>query len=315
MEANNIHYSRRRFITQAGALAAGLLVSPRLFAQESPVDIIIGEARKSPVTVHRLRNNISMLQGSGGNIGVFTGSDGKLMIDAGIDVSRMKIKDALKTISPAPVKYLVNTHWHFDHASGNQWLHQEGATIVAHRNTRKNLSRSIRVQEWRHTFPIAPKDALPTVVFDKEHTIHFNNQSIGLHYNGPAHTDSDICVHFGQEDVLFVGDSWWNGYYPFIDRNTHGLIGGMIAVSNANLAKVSNSTIIVPGHGPVGNKTQLTAYRDMLVTIAEKVKHLKQQGKTLKETVAAKPTGAFDAQYGQFLINGDWFTKLVYDSI
>jgi glyoxylase-like metal-dependent hydrolase (beta-lactamase superfamily II) len=297
-------------------LSFGYLLLPRkLLFQQSPVDLIIDEAKKSPITVEKLRNNISMLQGSGGNIGVFNGRDGMLMIDAGIDVSKAKIKAALAGISDRPLKYLVNTHWHFDHTSGNQWLHKEGATLIAHANTRKNLSRSIRVQEWHHTFPPSPAAALPKVTFEDEYTLTFNDTPVKLEYMPGAHTDSDITVHFGSADILFTGDIWWNGYYPFIDADTKGNIKGIINAVNVSLEKVTDNSIIIPGHGGRGNKKQLTAYRDMLVDITEKISTLKKQGKTLEEIVAIKPTKAYDAQYGNFVINGDWFAKLVYQGL
>ena len=310
------NHSRRDFIGRVSMLSAGLLVSPRaLFQQQSPVDIIINEAKKSSVTAEALRNNISLLQGSGGNIGVFTGSDGKLIIDAGIDVSKEKITKALAGISPAPIKYLVNTHWHFDHTSGNEWLHDNGATIVAHTNTRNNLSKEIRVREWDHTFPAVPAGALPTMLFNDMHSLDFNGIPIKMQYMANAHTDSDISIHFEDADILFVGDVWWNGYYPFIDADTKGNINGVIAAVNESLGKASNNTIIIPGHGPRGNKKQLESYRDMMVDITDKIRNLKQRGNSIGEVVRAKPTKAYDAKYGNLIINGDWFARLVYNGV
>lgn len=315
---NNVkqYYSRRDFIGSASLLSAGLFM-PRtsFFLPESPVDIIINEAKKSPIIVENLRNNVSLLQGSGGNIGVFSGPDGKLMIDAGIDVSESKIKISLGKISPTPLKYLVNTHWHFDHTSGNEWLNKEGAVLVSHINTKKNLSKEIRVKEWNHTFSPAPKRARPAQTFESIHTIEFNNVPVRLEYFGNAHTDGDISVHFGNADILFLGDLWWNGYYPFIDADTGGNIKGLIAAIDGNLKLASSSTIIIPGHGPRGNKSQLEAYRDMLEAVSEKVENIKKQGKTLAETIASTPTKEYNSEYGNFLITGDWFTKLVYQSL
>jgi hypothetical protein len=151
--------SRRNFIASAGILTAGFfLPSLKAFEDTSPVTTIINEAAKSPITVQKLRSNISMLEGSGGNIIVFAGREGKLMVDAGIDVSKEKMKKVLAGISDQPVKYLINTHWHFDHASGNEWVHGSGATIIAHGNTKKNLAKKIRVEDWNYTFPQRPKE-------------------------------------------------------------------------------------------------------------------------------------------------------------
>jgi glyoxylase-like metal-dependent hydrolase (beta-lactamase superfamily II) len=308
--------SRRHFMASAGLLSAGFFVSPsKLFDETSPVTIIINEAAKGPVNMKKLRNNISMLEGSGGNIAVFTGRDGKLLVDGGIDVSKEKMKKVLSGISKEPVKYLINTHWHFDHASGNEWLHEAGATIMAHGNTKKNLSKQIRVEDWKYTFPPAPKGALPTITFEKERTLQMNGETIQMHYYGPAHTDSDISVYFENADVLHVADTWWNGYYPFIDYDTKGNIDGMLKAANANVNLATDKTIIIPGHGPVGNKAQLTEYRDMLVEVKTKIEAMKKQGKSLKEVVASKPTKSYDAKWGNFVINGDFFTNLVYRSV
>jgi glyoxylase-like metal-dependent hydrolase (beta-lactamase superfamily II) len=225
------------------------------------------------------------------------------------------MKKVLAGISDQPVKYLINTHWHFDHASGNEWGHGSGATIIAHRNTKKNLTKTIRVEDWNYTFPAAPKGALPTVVFEQEHTMQMNGKTLKMQYYGPAHTDSDISVHFQNADVLHVADTWWNGHYPFIDFNTGGNIRGMQRAADANVKRVSDKTIIVPGHGPVGNKAQLIEYRDMLGEVTTKVEALKKQGLSLKEAVARKPIKAYDNKWGKFVINGDFFANLVYRSV
>ena len=145
--------------------------------------------------------------------------------------------------------------------------------------------------------------------------MEMNGETIRMSYYGPAHTDCDILVHFQDADVLHVGDTWWNGYYPFIDYNTNGNINGMLSAANANVKMATNNTIIIPGHGPVGNKTQLIAYRDMLLDVMSKVGELKHKGRTLNEVIAAKPTKKYDAQWGNFVITGDFFTNLVYRSV
>jgi glyoxylase-like metal-dependent hydrolase (beta-lactamase superfamily II) len=236
--------------------------------------------------------------GAGGNIAVLTGRDGKLLIDAGFAGARPKITDALASISPDPIKHLINTHWHFDHTDGNEWLHSAGAVILAHTNTRKHLSTTTRVEGWNFTFPPSPPGAIPAEVFDDERTVKLNGTTIALKHYAPAHTDSDISVHFTDADILHVADTYWNGYYPFIDYSTGGSIDGMIRATEANLAKVTASMIVIPGHGAVSDKSQLTFYRDLLVGTREKVAALKKQGKSLDEIVATKPTAATDAKWG-----------------
>ena len=277
---------------------------------ESPVITIRNAAATAKIIVHKLRGNLSVLEGSGGNITVLTGRDGKVLIDAGI--TRPRVEDALASLSDDPVKHLINSHWHFDHTDGNEWLHSIGAEITAHENTRKHLSVSTRVEDWDFTFPPVPVGALPTNLITAEETLHLNGATLALKCYGSAHTDSDISVEFQEDNVISVADSFWNGQYPFIDYGTGGSLGGMIRAAEANVANTDDETIVIPGHGPIGNKSQLIEFQDMLVAIREKVAALKKQGKSLDEAVAAKPTADYDAKWGGFVIDGNFFTRLVY---
>jgi glyoxylase-like metal-dependent hydrolase (beta-lactamase superfamily II) len=309
--------SRRHFMTLSVVAATGVWLMPRrLFAAaESPVITIRNAAASAKITVTKLRGNVSVLEGSGGNIAVLTGRDGKLLVDAGITASRPRINEALTGISSDPVKYLINTHWHFDHTDGNEWLHSVGAEITAHENTRKHLSVTTRVEGWDFTFPPAPKGALPTKVFEKDLKLHLNGTTLALDHYPPAHTDSDIFIEFTDADIIHVADTFWNGYFPFIDYSTGGSIDGMIQAAEANIARVSGKTIVIPGHGPIGNKSQLIEFRDMLVSVREKVSALKKKGRSLDEVLAAKPTGDYDAKWGGFVIDGKNFTGLVYQGV
>ena len=299
------------------AATAGWLTPRQAYAEaRGLVSLIKDSAASSAITTHKLRNNISVLEGSGGNIAVLTGPDGKLLVDAGIGVSRPRLSQALAELGGEPVAHLINTHWHFDHADGNEWLHAAGAKIIAHENTRKHLAGIQRVDDWDYNFLASPAGAIPAEVFAKEHHLKLNGASIALKHYGPAHTDSDISVMFTEANILHVGDTYWNGIYPFIDYSTGGSIDGMIAASDANLAAARSDTIIVPGHGkPVSNKAELQEFRDMLVAIRDNVGSLKKQGKTRDESVAAKPTAAFDAKFGQFVIDPGFFTRLVYEGV
>jgi glyoxylase-like metal-dependent hydrolase (beta-lactamase superfamily II) len=308
--------SRRHFISRGFGASALILAPRRLFAKGTGiVPTMIQTASQAKIEVNRLRRNIAVLEGSGGNIAVLTGKDGKLLIDAGFTVSRPRISPALDSLSGDPITRLINTHWHVDHTDGNAWLHAEGAAITAHENTKKHLSTSTRVDDWSYTFSPASAEALPTMIFRDTHRIHHNDTALTLKYYGPAHTDSDISVVFEEADVIHVGDTWWNGFYPFIDYSTGGGIDGMIRATEQTLSVVRDKTIIIPGHGPVGNKAGLSEYYDMLVAIRSNVSRLKKQGKSLAETIAAKPTEAYDAKWGQFLMTPAIFTKLVYSGV
>lgn len=322
----NFTVSRRRFIGATGILAAGLVLAPQMMLsqkenllleayQESPVLTIMRAAATAEIIPTKLRGNITVLEGSGGNISILSGSDGLLMVDAGIGVSKPNVSAAIKNISSKPLKFLINTHWHFDHADGNLWIKQQGATIIAQENTLKHLAVETRVDDWDYTFPATPAEALPSKTFKDTNSMTFNGEKIQMKSYGPSHTDSDISVYFPKADVLVVADTWWNGYYPFIDYNTGGSITGMIKAAKENISRVTDKTIIVPGHGPVGNKKELTEFRDMLVNVHKKVAALKKQGKTLEEVVASKPTAEYDSKFGGFVIKGDVFTYLVYKGV
>jgi len=296
-EGSNI--SRRHFLAAGGYAVAAAGLAPRgLFAQTGGlVESAFKEAAAAKVTVQPLRRDISVLLGAGGNIAVLTGPDGKLLVDAEIITARPNVSKALASINAQPVHQLINTHWHFDHTGGNEWLHEAGASILAHENTRNHLSKDTRVEgNWQYTFPPAPAGAIPSTVFKDDYTLHFNGATLMLKHYLPAHTDSDISVFFAEADVLHTGDTFWNRDYPFIDYGTGGSIDGQIRAAEANIARVTDKTIVIPGHGAVGGKADLIRFRDVLVEIRDRVAALKRQGKSLPEVIAAKPGARFDAE-------------------
>ena len=289
------------------ALAIGL--GP---AAATPYSDINAAAAKGPINVHALRGHLSMLDGSGGNITALSGPQGFVLVDCGIGVSQPMIERALRGIGPGNIHLAILTHWHWDHADGDAWVRRSGASIIADKQAVKDLRSTIRVPEWEHTFtPIAPA-ALPNIVISGNKTVHANGETIKIRHYAPGHTDSDISVYFTKADVLSVGDTFWNGQYPFIDYASGGGIDGAIRAANANIAMSSAHTIIVPGHGPVGDRASQIAFRDMLVTIRARIARLKASGKTLEQVQAARPTADFDAKWGRSVISGELFTALVY---
>jgi glyoxylase-like metal-dependent hydrolase (beta-lactamase superfamily II) len=310
--------SRRQFLAAGGLAAATAWLAPTtLFAQSD--DVLVPGALKAAttaeVTVQTLRRNISVLLGAGGNIAVLTGPDGKLLVDAEIVTARPKVSAALASINADPIKQLINTHWHFDHTGGNEWLHEAGAKILAQENTRKHLSVDTRVEGWKHTFPVAPAGAIPSTVFKEDHTLHTNGTTLILEHYLPAHTDSDISVHFAEADVFHTGDTFWNRDYPFIDYSTGGSIGGTIRAAETNVAKVTDKMIVIPGHGAVGGKADLILFRDVLLEIRDKVAALKRQGLSLEEIVAAKPGARTDEEWGKSFMTPSAFIALVYQGV
>jgi glyoxylase-like metal-dependent hydrolase (beta-lactamase superfamily II) len=299
-----------------GVFTAILYLTAHSYAvAESPVDLINAEARAGNVVVTPVRDSISMLSGSGGNIAVLQAKDGKLMVDGGITLSRKPLEAALNKLGPGKPKYVINTHWHWDHADSNGWLHDLGATIVAHPNSLKHLSQTIRVEDWQHTFEPVPAEARPSSLVGTSRTIDFAGDKVLLMHYGPAHTDGDLYVYFEKADVLATGDTYWNGVYPFIDSVAGGSIDGMIQAAEKNLARCTNNTIVIPGHGALAKRADLIEYRDMLVEIRRNVAALKREGKTLDQAIAARPTAKFDPKWGNFVINPAFFTQLVYRGV
>ncbi len=309
--------SRRQFIHRTALAAAGacLYTDDLLAAPASPVITIRGAAASEPVTITKLRGGISVLAGSGGNIAAIATPSGGVLIDAGITASQPRIRKALKELGIDQVTCVINTHWHFDHTDGNEWLHRSGARIIAHENTRKHLAALTPVEDWNFTFPPSPLGALPTETIREDLTLHLSDTTIRLEHFRPAHTDSDLSAHFPEANVLHVGDTWWNGYYPFIDRQTGGSIDGMISAVKSILDRVNDDTIIIPGHGKVGTKAQLAQFHGMLLESREKVHALKESGASKEAVIAARPTAAYDEQFGKFVIDGKTFTHLVYSTL
>ena len=295
----------------AGLLAAAITAP----VAASPYSDINAAAAANPITTHHVRGNVSMLDGSGGEMTVLSGPDGVLMVDAGIAVSELKIKAALHAINPGKLRYVILTHWHWDHADGDGWVRRTGATILADKLAVQRLTQTNRIVEWEHTFTPIPEADLPNEIITGDKTMHFAGETVQIRHYRAGHTDGDISVYFEKADVLSTGDTFWNGVYPFIDYVTGGSIDGAIRAANANLIMARAATLVVPGHGPTGNRADLVAFRDMLVKIRGAVAALKAKGMTADQVVAAKPTAAFDAKWGRSVINGALFTRLVYRGV
>jgi cyclase len=265
------------------------------------------------IQTEKLADGVYMLTGSGGNIGVCAGEDGVLMIDSQYAPLTEKIRAAVDAISDQPIRFLINTHWHSDHTGGNENLAKKGAVIFAHENVRKRMSTNQSI--FGNDVPASSKAALPVVTFDQGMTFYLNGNEIELLHIPHAHTDGDVLVHFPKPDVLHTGDIYFEGMYPFIDVSSGGSIDGMIRAVDKVLAMIDEDTIIIPGHGPLSNKEKLQGYRKMLATIRERVAQHLNDGKTLEEILAARPTQEFDAAMGQGFMNGERFVGLVYDSL
>jgi glyoxylase-like metal-dependent hydrolase (beta-lactamase superfamily II) len=268
-----------------------------------------------PIQAQKLGDTLTLLSGPGGNVVALNGADGKVIVDTFVLPAWAKLKETLDSLSAAPLKFVINTHWHFDHTDNNAALHATGATVLAHENTKKRMSEAHDLQPLGLHFSPSPADALPQQTFRKSYKLQANDESLTVAHIPPAHTDTDVYVHYEKANVLHVGDVFFNGMYPFIDGSTGGSINGMIAGCSHLLALADKNSRIVPGHGPLGNKADLAKFRDMLSTARDRVKKLKSAGKSAQEAVAAKPFADLEPDWGKGLFNGDVFVQIVYLTI
>ena len=279
------------------------------------MDDMRAAAVKAVITPQTLRGGASFLRGPFGNILVLVQSDGVVVVDSGLREARPQIEAALTALSPQIPASLINTHWHVDHTDGNEWMHERGAVITAQRNTARRLSTPQETAAMHQTVPAAPAGARPTDVFDTEAHRRLGSVSIALKYYEPAHTDGDISIHLLEPDVVHVGDIWYNGFYPLIDFSSGGRIDGMIKAVEATLKRVTATTMIVPGHGPLGTREQMEGWLEMLTGVRENVAALKRQGKTLDEVIQSKPTAKYDGRFIARAIPVDVFIACVYQTV
>jgi cyclase len=275
----------------------------------------------APVDSQKLADNVTMLSGPGGSVGVLNGPDGKFVVDTFVPPAWPKLKEALDGLGNAPVEYVIDTHWHFDHTDNNAPLHAAGATVLAHENTKKRMSEP-------HDLPVlyrasdgalaglhfdpSPAEALPQQTFAVSYKLQANGETPAPQHFAPAHTDTDIYVHFQKANVIQMGDVFFNRMYHYIDPGTGGTINGNIAACDEILSLADSDTKIVAGHGPLGNEADLTKFRDMLVTARDRVQRLKSAGKSAQEAVAEKPFADLDPVWGNGIINSDQFVQVVY---
>ena len=286
---------------------AGLLAAP-LSAQERDFSTV--EIKTTP-----LRGGLHMLQGGGGNIVACVGTDGVVIIDDQYAPLSDKIRLALKQLSEQPTRFVINTHWHGDHTGGNEAFGKANAVIVAHENVRTRMSTPQFVAALKMDVPASPAAALPVVTFTDGVTLHLNGQTATVVHVEHAHTDGDALVHFAEANVLHMGDVYFNGLYPFIDVSSGGSIGGFLKGIERGIALSDADTMIVPGHGPLSNRAELIAYRAMLAGFRDAVQKLKNAGKTLEETIAAKPTAEFDEKLGGAFIKPEQLVEFIYSSL
>jgi glyoxylase-like metal-dependent hydrolase (beta-lactamase superfamily II) len=268
-----------------------------------------------PIQVGELASGFHLIQGPGGNIAVLEGPDGLTVVDSGVPVRAKEILERVKRVGGSkPVSRLINTHWHFDHAGGNEVFARAGATVLATAATRKRLSTDQYTEVFKLKTPASPSIALPTLTSD-HFELHVGSDVLHLSAVPPAHTDGDLVVHFTSLDVIHAGDLFSNGFYPNIDASSLGWIGGMIAAADRILKLAGPKTRIIPGHGPMATAAELAAFRKMLVTVHDRLAPMLDAGKTTREAIAARPTADLDAVWAKGFFTGGMFTRVAYEGL
>ncbi len=274
------------------AIAAALPVSAMLLmgAAAPPTTPAPVDPAKVTVETTKLGPGVAVLFGAGGNIGVSYGEDGTFFVDDQFAPLTPKILEATKALDPKPVRFVVNTHWHFDHSGGNENLGKEGTVIVAHDNVRRRMAVEGFIEELNAKFPASPHAALPSVTFAEGVTFHVNGDTLQVVHVPPAHTDGDAIVKWQKANVLHMGDVYNASGVPFVDRSSGGTVAGMIAAMDIAMGFADDNTKVVPGHGKISTKADMKMYRDGVDAMLKRVAAEQKAGKTLDQVLALKLT-------------------------
>jgi cyclase len=319
--------SRRAFLRSAAALAGGAAVSRRFAPPQTadveaaqsgvaPTDAVVAlraQIGSVPIDSNRLTDRLVMLSGPGGNVIVLHGSDGKLVVDSFMQPAWPHLKSALDGLGAGAIRTLIDTHWHFDHVDNNVHFRETGASVLAHVNTQTRLRQSHDLLGMH--FQPAPAAGLPTDTFSDKRSLTINGELVTVTHVPPAHTDTDVFVHYTRANVLHMGDVFQNGRYPFIDASTGGNINGLIAGVDRALAMTNARSRIVPGHGSLSDHAGLLKYRRVIATIRDRVREMKRSKKTLVQVQAAKLSAQFDAEWGMGMMSPNDFIALVYNTL
>ena len=278
------------------------LVAATTFAQQ--------DFSKVEIKVQKVAGTVYMLQGAGGNIGVSVGDDGIVIVDDQFAPLAPKIRAALKGITDKPIKFIVNTHYHGDHTGGNSEFSKDGP-IIAQENVRKRLQSGTSV--GGRTTPPAPKEALPVITFNDRATVHINGEDIRAIHMPHGHTDGDSVIWFTQSNVVHMGDDFFNGTFPFVDADNGGSVRGLSMNLDAILAQIRDDTKVIPGHGPLGDKTTLRAFADMIRATSAAVDAAMRSGKTLEQIKQAKVLEPWAKWATSFITVDRWAESLYRD--
>jgi glyoxylase-like metal-dependent hydrolase (beta-lactamase superfamily II) len=286
-------------------LLGGIVVAIAAVAQEN-----FDTVRIRPI---RVAEHIYMLEGSGGNIGVFTGKDGILMIDDQFAPLSQKIKDAIKALDPGEIRFLINTHIHGDHSGGNENFKRMGVTVVAHEKVRERMMREHVTKETKE--PPRDKDAWPIITLGDKISFHLNDEDIDVFHFSSGHTDGDVIVHFKKANVFHTGDMFVRYGYPYIDASRGGSVNGFIAYLDKLLPVMDENSKVIPGHGELATKADVKAFRDKLADIRDHVAAALKKGKKVEDIPALGITDKYDAEWGKGFLKGKDYVLFIAEDL
>lgn len=293
-----------------------IMIRRALFVMLAPALVLAQDFDTITVRAIPLRGGVYVLTGAGGNMGLSVGADAAFLVDDQFAPLTPKILAAIRSVTPLPVRFVVNTHWHFDHTGGNENMGKAGALLVAHENVRKRMSTDQFIELLKRAENASPPAALPVVTFTDSVTFHLNGDDMVAFHVPPAHTDGDVIVHFIKADVVHMGDAFITRGYPFADLSSGGNVNGVIGAAERVLGICTPQTIIIPGHGLAQTDCALLkTWRDMLVTIRERVRAQMAQNRTLDQMKSAGLSAEFDERWGKATIKPDMLIELMYRSL
>ncbi|MBW1856022.1 MAG: MBL fold metallo-hydrolase [Deltaproteobacteria bacterium] len=265
--------------------------------------------------IYMLTSGSGFPEYKGGNIGAFIGKDGTLVVDASFPFVTNNILSSIKSLGGDTPKFLINTHFHGDHTTGNGNLGNKGTLIVSHDNVRERLANGSFLPPFRIKLPPSNKAALPVITYSDDMYLSINNESVHAIHVPSAHTDGDSIIHFKKANVVHTGDIFFNGYFPFIDVDNGGSVKGVILAVDTILSITDDNSKIIPGHGPLADKAQLVAYRNMLSTAYQRLLKLKNEGVTVEDAVIRKPLADLEAQWGGVTFSAERWIGIIYPGV
>jgi glyoxylase-like metal-dependent hydrolase (beta-lactamase superfamily II) len=288
------------------AFLAGLLLSSIQGTPQRPPQF------EMEIKAVKLTDNLYLLEGAGGNVAAFVWDDGVLLVDDKLAPASPQVKAAVAAITPRPVRFVVNSHWHRDHSGGNEALAGDGAVVVAHENVRRRMSVDGFIEVFGRKTTASPPKAMPVVTFTRDVTFHLGGEEISVTHVDPAHTDGDSFVRFRKANVLHLGDCYLNGSFPVVDYSNGGVFTGVIKAADTALGMLDAQTRIIPGHGPVAGGQDLRQWREMLATIYARVKKSADAGKTLEQVKAEQPAKDWEGRFPKSFVTSDHVVEEAY---